>query len=100
MDFTTLNPGWSFSTMKHDMPLWRGSAFGLVRARSAKVFPSRPFVTNILVPLSTYASPRFLATVRIAWTSVPAWGSVSARPPRASPRARRGRKRRRCASVP
>jgi hypothetical protein len=86
--------------MKQDMPRCRGEAAGSVTARTANVLPSRPLVTNIFVPLSTYSSPRRRASVRIACTSDPAWGSVRHRPPRASPRARRGRNRRRCSSVP
>ena len=38
--------------------------------------------------------------MRIAWRSVPAVGSVSARPPRSSPAASFGRKSARCSSVP
>jgi hypothetical protein len=100
MDFTTDSPGAPFSTMKHDMPRWRGCAWGSVTARSANVFPSRPLVTNIFVPLIRKVSPRATARVRMACTSEPAWGSVRQRPPRASPLAKRGSSRRRCASVP
>ncbi len=64
------------------------------------MLPSRPLVTNIFVPEMTYWLPDRRATVRMACTSEPACGSVRHRPPRASPRAKRGRKRRRCSSVP
>ena len=86
--------------MKHDMPRCRGCAPLSVTASSAKVLPSRPLVTNIFVPVMRYSSPRRTARVLIACTSEPAWGSVRQSPPRASPAAKRGRKWRRCSSVP
>ena len=51
-DFVTRNPGCPFSTMKQDIPRWRGSARGSVSASSASVLPSRAFVMNILLPLT------------------------------------------------
>ena len=52
-DFTTRKPGWPFSTTKQDMPRWRGWAPGSVTASTANACPSRPLVTNILLPSST-----------------------------------------------
>jgi hypothetical protein len=48
----------------------------------------------------TYSSPSRTASVRIAWTSEPAWGSVIEYAARSSPVAIRGRYLRRCSSVP
>src|SRR5947207_3123837 len=50
MDLATRKPGWPFSTTKHDMPRWRGSAVGSASARSAHVLPSRACLPNLLVP--------------------------------------------------
>ena len=59
-----------------------------------------PLLIQVLVPFTTYASPSRRAVTRIACRSVPQSGSVSARPPRSSPAAKRGRNARFCASVP
>ncbi len=62
--------------------------------------PSMELVIHILAPLTTYWSPCRLATVRMPCRSVPASGSVSARPPRSSPVAKRGSQWSFCFEVP
>ena len=66
----------------------------------AKVLPWRPLVIRVLAPLTTYSSPSLTALVSMAWTSLPALGSVMQIPPRFSPVAIRGRNRSFCSWVP
>ena len=56
------------------------------------IIPERqPFVTHIFWPVTTKSSPSRTATVRIAWTSEPACGSVIEKAERISPAASLGR---------
>ena len=99
MSRTTLKPG-PFSAMKMLMPRRGGSAFGSVLATRAKVLPWRPLVIRLFAPFTTYSSPSRTARVSMAWTSLPALGSVMQMPPRFSPVAIRGRNRSFCSGVP
>ena len=77
--------------MKPVMPVCGGSAVGSVFASSMIIPERQPFVTHIFWPETTNSSPSLTATVRIDWTSDPAWGSVIENEERSSPEARRGR---------
>ena len=72
-----MKPGVPASTMKMETPrepLAERSVFAATNAMS----PCTPLVMYILVPLSTQLSPSRRAVVRIAATSDPASGSVTA----------------------
>ncbi len=72
------------------------SVFPATKYRSA----SAPLVMNIFVPFSTQPSPWRFALVRIAFTSEPASGSVTATAVMASPEIIFGRNRLICSGVP
>ena len=48
-----VKPG-PFSMMNIDSPLRGGSAFGSVRASTARQLPSMPLLIQVLVPFTTY----------------------------------------------
>ena len=81
----------SFSSTNAVIPRCRGSASGSVFASSVTMFDWRPFVAHIFWPVITNSSPSRSASVRIAWTSEPACGSVIEYAECSSPVAIRGR---------
>ena len=71
-----------------------------VTAKTRTTSACGPLVMKFLVPFRTYSLPFFTATVRISAASEPLVGSVSAKAPSRSPRAKGTRKSRFCSSVP
>ena len=86
--------------MKQLIPLCAGFEEGSVLTISAKAFPFSPLLMNIFLPFITYSSPSFFATVEMFCASLPASGSVRARPPLISPVAIFGRILSFCSCVP
>ncbi len=95
---TTVKPGVPLSTRKALIP--RGPFALPVWAKTRAAAASRPLLTKIFRPSSTYASPSRRASVVWFVASDPASGSVSEKQPIFSPDAKGRRKRSFCASVP
>ena len=91
-------PGVPRSTMKAEMPL--RPAARSVTAITTMTSPMRPWVVNVLDPLSTQHSPARVAVVRMPAASLPEVDSVSPQAPSFSPRASGARNCCFCASVP
>ena len=91
-------PGVPFSMMNAEMPL--APAARSVIAIATITSPTRPWVVNVLEPLSTQQPPDRLAVVRMPAASLPEVDSVRPQAPIFSPFASGTRYVRFCASVP